>query len=335
MRIVSILICILLIPCYTFGKTYRVDISEISPNVIVDKNITGFDIEIWEAVANKMDIDFEYNITTFGDILNNIKKGISDVGISAITINSSREKDMDFSYPYLNSGLRIVIPKSQFEIVWLTTKTIFKYLLYLFIFVIIFAHILYFVELGEDNGITNDYFPGIFEAAWCIMATVTTVGYGDKVAKLWRGRICLCLTMLVGITFFTYIAAQLNSSITVYKMINNQINLKTVENKIVITKAKTTSEMFLNSHNIKCNTVETIEEMFEQMKKNPIMFDSPCIMYNIKNNISDYNVSDIIDPQYYGFALKNNSELKEKINIGLLELKESGEYDRIYKKWFN
>ena len=44
---------------------------------------------------------------------------------------------------------------------------------------------------------------------------------------------------------------------------------------------------------------------------------------------------DIIMPGFTGIALaKDNTELQSKINEALKKLKENGEYDKIYAKWF-
>lgn len=46
-------------------------------------------------------------------------------------------------------------------------------------------------------------------------------------------------------------------------------------------------------------------------------------------------VGDIVNAEDYGIATaKKNTELKEKINKALDELKKNGEYDKIYMKWF-
>ena len=46
-------------------------------------------------------------------------------------------------------------------------------------------------------------------------------------------------------------------------------------------------------------------------------------------------VGETMNAESYGFAVnKENKELLKKINEGLKNLKENGEYDKIYKKWF-
>ena len=47
-------------------------------------------------------------------------------------------------------------------------------------------------------------------------------------------------------------------------------------------------------------------------------------------------VGDILNAEEYGIAVtKKNTELNEKVNKALDELKKNGEYEKIYMKWFN
>lgn len=64
--------------------------------------------------------------------------------------------------------------------------------------------------------------------------------------------------------------------------------------------------------------------------------DNPVNQYYVSKSKKDYKiVGDILESEYYGIAVKKgNTELLEKINNGLKKLKESGEYAKLYKKWF-
>jgi len=46
-------------------------------------------------------------------------------------------------------------------------------------------------------------------------------------------------------------------------------------------------------------------------------------------------VDGVFRPESYGIALPQGSDLRERMNVALLRLRESGEYDAIYAKWFD
>lgn len=328
---------------YDSDKTYIVDVDRITPNVIINEGrVTGFDIDIWEAIADDMGLDFEYKEVPFNQIFTDLKNGKADVGIAAITINENRERFLDFSHHYMDSGLRIAVP-SDYITRDISAESIFsplgKPLLYLTIFVFICCNILWFFERGNSDAVDDHYIPGVFQALWCTIATMTTVGYGDIAPKRWAGRICSVIIMLIGISFFGLIVSQVTSVLTLEKFKSKISNYHDLKNKTVVTKNGTTSEQVLQNIGADVLTYESIDEAYQASIENklPVVFDSPSILYFANNDgIGKISVvGDMFDLQYYGFVLQNNSELREKINQSLLKLRDSGEYNRIYKNWFD
>lgn len=94
------------------GEELVVAIKSIPPFVIIkDERISGFSIDLWEEIAQQMEMPFEYVVVdTVEDQLQMITAGDADLAIAAITINSEREDLLDFSYPYYQSGLQIMTP---------------------------------------------------------------------------------------------------------------------------------------------------------------------------------------------------------------------------------
>lgn len=340
-----IVILILLIGTYTpiFGqKTYVVDVNKIQPNVIINReDITGFDIQIWEAIAEDMGLNFRYREVPFDQIFKDLEDGKADVGIAAITINSERESYIDFSHHYLDSGLRIAVPNSYVS-KDVSLKSIFaplsKILIIFVLFLFLCCNALWYLERGNCEAISDTYFPGVFEALWCSIATMTTVGYGDISPKKWSGRICAFVIMLVGISLFGIVISQVTSTLTFEKFKSSISNYKDLRGRTVLTKSNTTSETILKNIGADVITFDNIDDAYGSSITNelPVVFDSPSVVYFANNEgIGKVSVvGDMFDLQYYGFALRQNSELREQINLSLLRLRDNGEYERIYKNWF-
>ena len=89
-----------------------VGIALFPPNVMKggagQNSYTGFDIELWEEVRRAAEIESTYKLLPFEQLLKAVKEGEVDAAIAGITINGSREREMDFSHPYMRSGLRIL-----------------------------------------------------------------------------------------------------------------------------------------------------------------------------------------------------------------------------------
>jgi len=66
----------------------------------------GFSIDLWSEVARRMRVDFAWNVVSSEpEMLKAIERGEADIAIAAITMTPEREKVVDFSHPYFDSGL--------------------------------------------------------------------------------------------------------------------------------------------------------------------------------------------------------------------------------------
>ena len=187
--------------------------------------------------------------------------------------------------------------------------------------------------------ISNKYFPGIFEAVWYVMVTMTTVGYGDVVPRKWFGRLIALFIMLIGIGFFGWAIAQFSSAITVRKLHADIVRPADLRNRVVATVEFTPGVPTLNDLGAIVLPVAKIDDAYELLlneKVDAVVFDSPSILYYERHKGAGKvkTVGPLFDIQYYGFMFPAGSELREAVNRTLLELKENGTYELIYDKWF-
>ncbi len=74
-------------------------------------NIVGFDIDVFNAVAEAANLEVEYKNTAWDGIFLTLENGERDALISAITITDERKKTMDFSEPYFEATQLIAVPQ--------------------------------------------------------------------------------------------------------------------------------------------------------------------------------------------------------------------------------
>ncbi|MBQ8918559.1 MAG: basic amino acid ABC transporter substrate-binding protein [Acidaminococcaceae bacterium] len=88
----------------------------------------------------------------------------------------------------------------------------------------------------------------------------------------------------------------------------------------------------------KVRSFKTNEEVFQALKENKveaIIIDKPVAQYYLKKNHPDAMIAgDTFEKESYGIVMRRHGELTPKINKALAELRQSGEYDKIYEKWF-
>jgi polar amino acid transport system substrate-binding protein len=76
-------------------------------------NYTGFDIELIEAIGEKIGRKPEVQDTSFETIFRDVQQGKFDAAISAATITEEREKAVDFSNPYYLSEQALLVAEGS------------------------------------------------------------------------------------------------------------------------------------------------------------------------------------------------------------------------------
>ncbi|HHD2752983.1 TPA: ABC transporter substrate-binding protein [Clostridium perfringens] len=75
--------------------------------------IVGFDIDIAKEIANDMGVDLEIKEMDFGAIVQSVKSGAIDLGISGLTPDEKRKEAVDFSDIYYEAEQGILINKNN------------------------------------------------------------------------------------------------------------------------------------------------------------------------------------------------------------------------------
>lgn len=81
--------------------------------VDANKKIVGFDIDFMNAIAKEAGFTVKYKNTAWDGIFAGLGADRYDAIISSVTITPERQKQYDFSDPYINIGQILVVPKSE------------------------------------------------------------------------------------------------------------------------------------------------------------------------------------------------------------------------------
>ncbi len=131
----------------------KVGVLEKDPFVINKDKLSGFTIDLWEKIAKKNSINYQYHtIKTNKDVDRAIKQNLYDVILGVVDIDPERIQQVDFTVPYYFTNFSLVNkkPDSNKEIL----IELAKFLLLLFLFIIISMTIYYFSAI-EDVNINN------------------------------------------------------------------------------------------------------------------------------------------------------------------------------------
>lgn len=75
--------------------------------------MVGFDMDILREVAQRAGFDYKLQTMSFNGIIPALQTGSVDIALAGITITEKRERIVDFSDPYYDSGLRLLVPTNN------------------------------------------------------------------------------------------------------------------------------------------------------------------------------------------------------------------------------
>jgi ABC-type proline/glycine betaine transport system substrate-binding protein/ABC-type amino acid transport substrate-binding protein len=332
------------------AKVLRVVTQRSEPFVIYqDGEYHGFSIELWEKIAHKLGLKYEiYGVNTIAKLLDDVKRGAADVAVAGIGITSKREQVLDFSHSYFESGLQILVPKvsgslpgdilSKVAAILLSRKLLIGVAVFLFV-LLIAAHIIWVLERRHNPQFSESYPQGLWQSIWWAVVTVTTVGYGDKTPKGAIGRLFALFWILAGYFVFAYFTASVSSTATVQKLHGTINGPEDLFGKRVATVQKSTAAEYLAAQGMQTIELENVEKGFsllETGKVDAVVYDAPVLQhYASKKGKGKVQVVGLMfKEKNYGIALPRKSDLRDRINVALLQLEESGAYEEVNKKWF-
>lgn len=321
---------------------------------VFEKNgrLTGYSVELWERVVREAKLPFDPDagykvVETVPQMLEVLAAGQADAGVAAVSITSEREKTIDFSYPFKESGLQILTknqPGSSFtKIVGSLVKGQILWLLGGLLFVLLLnSHIIWFLERKRNaESFPEGYVAGLWEAIWWSLCTIITGGCENKAPLGVAGRLTAIVWMLAGAALFTYITATITSAMTVDTLNSDVQSLADLKARKwpVGTIAGSTAESFLERQGLAVTGFPDVEAAAAALLKDKVkavVYDAPMLQYFAKNN-PEKNlavVGDLFEKQSYGIGVPQGSPYRKQITRAILALREQGFFEELEAKYF-
>lgn len=305
-----------------------------------DRPQAGYSLELWQIIANELEVSYQWRtFKTVPSLLAAVETGEVDVAIAAITATAERETILDFSHPYYQSGLHVLVrdqdrhPLLVFGYYLLSPGTLQAIGVVLGL-ALLSAHCLWWFERNHNPDMfPRQYWRGIWEALWWSLVTATTVGYGDKAPVGVVGRLVAIVWMFGGLFVVAYFTAALTNN-NLGMAINN---LNDLRGRPVGVVANTTAAEFAARRAVDLIPFETPEGSYLGLKRervDAIIGDAPVMLYKASQESWVRVTGPLLDPQPYAIALPPNSPLREPINRTLLKLIESGQLHELEQTWF-
>jgi len=77
---------------------------------------TGFDVELWDALAKEIGVEYDLQPMAFKGIVPGLQSGQLDAGIAGMSITDKRREVIDFADGYYDSGLLLLVRADEKDI---------------------------------------------------------------------------------------------------------------------------------------------------------------------------------------------------------------------------
>lgn len=302
----------------------------------------GLAIELWEAMAERLDLEYTYAPMPLNRLLDATAAGEVDVGIGALSVLPEREERMDFTHAFMNGGLGIAA-KVESAGLWtamlrLVSLDFLKVVMALSGILFFFGFFVWFFERKRNEQFGGSHIHGIGSGFWWSAVTMTTVGYGDKSPITLPGRLVALVWMFGAIIMISGFTGAIASSLTVGSLEGKVRGLDDLPSVRVAAVDGSTSALFLRDQRIAFTPVYDVDEAMEGLLKDryqAIVHDRPILHHMIQDRrLANVAVlPERFERQLYGFVMPLGGELRKDLNVVLLEITNSPQWNRLLEQY--
>jgi len=314
-----------------------------------DGRRVGFAMELWDELASAAGLEYEVQtVGTAQEIIDAVKNKTADIGVGAISVTAKREEIIDFTQPFYESGLQVLVAggggnfadnifpmiKNLFNL-----KLIGAFALLIFTILVI-SHLVWRCE----HKVNGDQWPetyrsGLWESFWWTISTLLVGGADNKGPVGVGGRIIAIVWMLLSIVLVSLLTASFTTTLTINTLQGDINGPGDLPGRQVATVRGSTAETWLSEKGAEVSPLATVVDCIAALqsgKVQAVVFDAPILHYE-SGKLNDDKlqmVGSVFERQNYAFALQQDSAFRERLNQALLQLSERGAGNELRAKYF-
>nr|DAD23335.1 TPA_asm: hypothetical protein HUJ06_024798 [Nelumbo nucifera] len=340
------------------GVPYRVSYKEFVSKDKGALGVKGFCIDVFEAAVSLLQYSVPHTYILYGngsrnpdynELVEMVYQNDFDAAVGDITIVTNRTRIVDFTQPFIESGLVIVAPVRQtkstawaflkpFTVeMWCTTGAFF-------LFVGIVVWILEHRSNSEFRGPPRQQFITVF---WFSFSTMFFAHRENTVSTL--GRLVLIIWLFVVLIISSSYTASLTSILTV-EQLTSQIegidSLISSNEPIGYQDGSFARKYMIEELNIPESRLKNLrdpKEYVDALLRGPkgggvaaIVDELPYVQIFLSNTNCRFRiVGQEFTKSGWGFAFQRDSPLSVDLSTAILQLSENGDLQRINNKWLS
>ncbi|MDP9810001.1 ABC-type amino acid transport substrate-binding protein [Rhizobium tibeticum] len=295
-----------------------------------DGNWSGISIELWREVAQKLGLQFR--LSEEPDVQKLIEattRGDYDVSVAAITITAERERSVDFSQPFYDTGLGIAVSVNSVsvwrEIIRTMISAGFLQAAGALIGIsLLVGALVWLFERRHNDDFGGPVGRGLGASIWWSAEAMTQASTGHRGPITIAGRALAIIWMVVSIITIAVFTASVTSALTTRQMRGLVNGVEDLPNVRVGTLANSATIGFLDGERIKHSTFAQVGDGLKALDAGSIdafVYDKPLLAWTVEQHFSSIvQVLDIdFEPQSYGLAMPLGRPYRKAIDVAVLE----------------
>ncbi len=308
--------------------------------------VSGMAVSLWEKIAAELSLKTRYKFyESYKDIILATASGDIDVAVTSLTITKKRAETVNFTQPWFDSGLQIMVAKEQGHglrsvVSGLSSAGHLKVYAWMALIVCIATAALTVFDRKFDPDFPPRWRDGLAEGFYTVMSVMTS-GRPPARSKLfgWIGRIFAGFWLLCGIAVLAYITSSITSVMTSLAISGVIHGPDDLPGKTIGVLEGSVAQDYCREAGLQSRSYRNIDDAakaLENKKIDAVISDAPVLQYfaglQAEQNLEV--VGELFEPDKFGFALPIDSELDKPITVALLGLKEGGFVEELREFYF-
>ncbi len=289
----------------------------------------GISINLWREIAGQAGLRYQFREMTLKEMLEAVQLRKADAAVAALTITAERENRVDFTHPFLTTGLGIAVPHDAGG-GWLAVTERFvsgaflRVMAALLGLLLVIGMLVWFLERKRNAQFGGTPAQGIGSGLWWSAVTMTTVGYGDKAPLTAGGRVVAMVWMFASVIIISSFTAAIATALTVGELGGKVRSKEDLARAHSATVSDSTSAKYLAENRFSHQAFPDLDAALRALvdgNVDAVVYDSPILRYQVQEGYAGQLrvLPGSFERQIYGVALPARSEYREPINLILLE----------------
>jgi polar amino acid transport system substrate-binding protein len=307
---------------------------------------TGYSIDLWNEIAAQLALDTTWvEYETVGQVIYALSLDEVGAGIAAISMTKAREDIIDFSHPYFDSGMKLMVRSTDERSLWSTVSGVLlrpRLLVPLLVFTlltILFGHLVWLAERRHNPDFPNRYRRGSAAGMWWAFSMITVGSDANKSINRSAGRILSGIWMAVSLFTVAVVTGEVASALTVEQIRGDITSVSDLDGRPVATVEDTVAVASVQQRGLNYVETSNIEQAIDLLvagEVDGVVFDAPILEFraNTRPGLDVEVVGGLFDLDKYGIGFPQGSDLRDQVNPVLLDLQRNGTLEQLYQKWF-